>query len=387
MLRRFAFLVAAVAALTVNAVFAGSSWPQSGYDARGTNFNGTEKTLSARNVRSLHVAWSIPGVTAPVASGQAVYGVMYGSNAGAFPGVVVINARTGATTHFFSSRQLGLQTKPADAPQALALWNGRLIVGARGQVLALNPSTGKIYWRVPGGADALVISGKQLFTGKGCQSACGSLVSQSIDLSTGKLLWTHRGNFGHAPVLMGSHLYQVWGEYGGHTSVYDQTSGTLLGTMPIYGEWTGSAGHTYAYVVSARSIPNKHAALKEIGPDGRAQWSINLGRAGDGYLVYAYGTIFTGSYRFSPGMVAINAANGRIRWAADLGQYLHLAAANHLLIATNDQTGQVSVLNAGSGRILRQLTLPNKPYAVSSLAIAGGTIYVSDASGLTAIRP
>jgi hypothetical protein len=251
----------------------------------------------------------------------------------------------------------------------------------------MNPATGKVYWRVPGGADALVVSGRTLFTGKGCQNPCGPLASQGINLSTGKLLWTHPGNAGHAPVLIGGHLYQAWGEYNGNTRVYDPASGRLLATMPIYGEWTGDTHHTYAYVASGQSITGKHASLEEIGPDGRARWSTNLGRAGDGYLVYAYGTIFTGSYRFSPGMVAINAATGRIRWAANLGRYLHLAAANHLLVAANDPTGQVSVLNAGSGRILRQLTLPSKPYAVSGLAIAGGTIYVWDASGLTAIRP
>jgi outer membrane protein assembly factor BamB len=56
------------------------------------------------------------------------------------------------------------------------------------------------------------------------------------------------------------------------------------------------------------------------------------------------------------------------------------------LVAANDQTGRISVLDAGSGKVLRQLTLPNKPYAVTGLAIAGGTIYVTDGSGLVAIR-
>jgi outer membrane protein assembly factor BamB len=86
-------------------------------------------------------------------------------------------------------------------------------------------------------------------------------------------------------------------------------------------------------------------------------------------------------------MVAVNAANGSVRWASNLGRYLHLAAANHLLVAANDQTGQISVLNAGNGRILRQLSLPAKPDAVSDLTIANGTILVTGGSGLTALRP
>ncbi len=385
MLRRLPIFLAVAAALMVNATFAGSSWPQGQHDARGTNFNGSEKMLSARTVRTLHVAWTYPRVTAAVASGSLVYGVFDGNTIGSSPGVVVINAQTGTVTRHFSARQLGLRTQ--DVPRSVAVWNGRLLVSTTRQVLSMNPGTGKVDWRVPGGADALVVSGHTIYTGKGCQNPCGLQASQSIDLSTGKLLWTHAGNFGHVPALIGGHLYQAWGEYNGRTNVYAPTSGRLLGTMPIYGEWTGDAHHTYAYVVTGQSITDKHAALKEIGPDGRARWSTSLGRAGDGYLVYAYSTIYSGSYRFSPGMVAINAANGRIRWAANLGQYLHLAAANHLLVVANDQTGQISVLNAGSGRVLRQLILPDKPHAVSGLTIAGGAIYVTDGSGLTAIRP
>jgi hypothetical protein len=380
-MRRFLSLLAAVAALTVNAAFAGSSWPQGAYDAQGTNFNRAESVLSARTARTLHVAWQYPGIAHVVISGSAVYGVTSGFDAG----IVVINPQTGALTRTIPAKMLG--GKAPEAPLNLAFWNGRLIVSSAYQVVALSPSTGKIFWRVPGGADELVVSGHQLFTGKGCQNVCGTLASQSIDLSTGRLLWSHSGNFGQAPVAIGGHLYQVWGEYNGHTAVYDPSGGSLLATMPIFGSWTGDAHHTYAYVLRGAQPGSSRASLKEIGPDGRARWTTDVGRAGDGNLVYAYGKIFTGSYRFSAGMVAVNASSGKVVWAANLGRYLHLAAANHLVVAANDQTGQISVVDAGSGRVLRQLTLPSRPIAVTGLAIAGGTIYVTDGSGLTAIRP
>jgi outer membrane protein assembly factor BamB len=157
--------------------------------------------------------------------------------------------------------------------------------------------------------------------------------------------------------------------------------------MPIYATWTGDAHHTYATVMKGNAATGPRFSLEEVGPDGRATWSTDIGRAGSAAPVYAYGSLFSGSYRFHPGVVAVNAATGAVRWAANLGRNLHLAAANHLLVVANDQTGQISVLSAGSGKVLRQLTLPTKPYSVSGLAIAGGTIYVTDASGLTAIRP
>lgn len=383
MLRRSAALLATVAALTVNAAFAGSSWPQAGYDAQHTNFNRTEKALSSRSVRTLHVAWSDSGIIDMVAGSSDVYAITAGSNSR----VEVIDAETGAVTRSYPSKAVGLQTSLLRGPMALALWGRRLIVGTTQQVVAMNPSTGRIFWHVPGGANQLVVSGRRLYTGKGCQSVCGALASQSIDIPKGRLEWTHRGNFGGAPSLIGGHLYQTWGEYGGHTSVYDPDTGKLLATMPLYATWTGDVHHTYATVLKENTVTGPRASLQEIGPDGRAIWSTDIGRAGDGAPVYAYGSVFSGSYRFHPGIVAVKATTGTVRWAVNLGRYLHLAAANHLLVAANDQTGQISVLSASSGKVLRQLALPNKPYAVSGLAIAGGTIYVTDASGLTALRP
>lgn len=380
---RFLALLAAIAALTVNVAFAGSPWPQGGYDAQHSNFNRVEAALSAGTLRTLHVAWSTPGIVTMVSGGSDIYAVSRGANSR----LLVINPQTGAIIRSFTAGALGLPASGAGLAQALALWNGEVIVGATKQVLALNPTSGKLLWRVTGGADQLVVSGDTLFTGKGCQNPCGLLASQGINLRTGKLLWTHRGNFGHAPALIGGHLYQSWGESSvGRTSIYNPITGALLARMPAYGTWTGDAGHTFVYSTGGTSPSTARATLKEVGPDGRALWSTDVGRAGDGYLVYAYGTIFTGSYRYSPGMVAVNASNGRVRWADNLGRYLHLAAANHLLVAANDQTGRISVLDAGSGKVLRQLTLPNKPYAVTGLAIAGGTIYVTDGSGLVAIR-
>lgn len=386
-LRYLPLSLAILTALGVNAVFAGSSWPQAGYDAQGTNFNRVEKGLSARTVRSLHVAWTVPGVTAAVASSSAVYSVTPSTSAGGTPGVTVLNPITGAMIRQFSARDLGLQEKVIDAPQTLAVAGSRLIVASSTAVLAMNGSTGKVYWRVQGGADGLVVSGRRLYTGKGCQNACGALVSQGIDIPTGRLLWSHSGNFGHAPAVIGGHLYQTWGEYKGHTSVYDPASGHLLATMPLYATWTGDANHTYAYVTRGQSLSSMRASLREIGPDGRARWTTDVGRAGDGVLVYAYKTVYSGSYRFSPGLVAVNAATGKVRWAANLGRYLHLTAANHLLVAANDQTGQISVLDAGSGKVLRQLSLPSRSSAVSGLMVAGRTIYVTSAAGLTALRP
>lgn len=377
-------LLAAIAALSVHVVFAASSWPQAGYDAQQSNFNRAESVLSAGTVRSLHVAWTFPAIRQAVMSGSAVYAITAGTNSE----ILVVNPQTGNSIESFSPFQLGLTTGASDLPRAIAFWNGKLIVGTARHVLALNPATRKVLWRVTGGADQLVVAGHFLYTGEGCQNPCGPTASEGINLQTGKLMWSHPGDFGHSPVLFGGHLYQSWGDYyRGHTSVYNPTSGRLLATLTAYGTWTGDSRHTFVYTATGKSPATAQAALKRIGPDGSALWTRDLGRVGDGNLVYAYGSLFTGSYRFSPGMVALNAGTGAVRWAANLGQYLHLTAANHLLVAANDQTGQISVLNAGSGKVLRQVILPGKSHAVSGLAIAGGIIYVTDASGLTAIRP
>lgn len=303
--------------------------------------------------------------------------------------MVVINSPDGKLVHRYTPTSLGLKTTTYEDPLTLAYAAGRLVVGAARDVVAINPETGRAYWRVPGGADQVQISGRTVYTGKGCQNVCGALASYAIDLYTGRLRWTHSGNFGQVPVLVAGHLYQTWGEYTGTTHVYDPATGSMLAQLSLNASWTGDANHAYANVLtSGFNTTTPHSWVGEIGSNGRPVWKTDLGKSFPGMPVLAYNTLFVPSYRFHPGVLAVNASNGNVRWGANVGQNLVLIAANHLLFTVQQQKGQVTILDAGTGRILRRFIPAGYVWnGTSGLMVANGTLYVLDGNAIVAYRP
>lgn len=378
-------ILTAVAALGLSGAAAAgpSSWPQSGHDAQSSNFNPDERILSAATVPRVRRVWSRPGVIQAVATESRVYGVTSG---GSGASLLVLDARSGRLIHAYTTRALRLPN--GDTFYGLAYAQGRLVVAATRVVLALNPDSGHVYWRTPGGALGLIVAGDRVYTGKGCQFPCGPTASYALDLRTGRVIWRHPGNFGAPPVLLGGRLYQTWGENRGETRVYDPGSGRLAGRLNLFGWWTGDAGSTYLETTLNPLSSSAQDWLERVDAAGRLSWRVRLGLvAGPDFPVYAYHMLFAASNRFHPGLVGIDAANGKVKWGADLGSGLSLIAANHLVYALHQSTGRVDVLSAADGRDVARLAVgPGSGGGSSGLMVAAGTLYVISGGQLTALR-
>jgi outer membrane protein assembly factor BamB len=131
--------------------------------------------------------------------------------------------------------------------------------------------------------------------------------------------------------------------------------------------------------------------LGRISRTGKPMWKVPLGNLRQFAAttpVLAYNTLYVQSNRFHPGVLAINASTGQIRWGADIGMTTSLVAANHLLFALQ-RNGQIVVLSAETGKLLRAMAVPGAftPDSSTGLMVAGGTLYRLSGNGLTAFRP
>lgn len=381
-----ALCLALVLALGIATADAADSWLVANHDAAATNFNPGEHLLSAATVSRLHVVWRQEGVLSAVATDERVYAIVKAVGSGS--NVAVFDAATGKVLRTFTAANLHLTDRPGDNPQALAYAQGKLVVGASTALLALDPSSGRLWWRTPGGASVLTVKDRTIYTGKGCQnvpSRCGSLASYAVDLTNGRVRWQHPGNGGALPTLVAGRLYQLWGMYMPSTHVYDAASGRLLATLPLTASWTGDVARSYADVTGGPS--GKPDWLGEIGANGKPVWKVSVGHVqGNSRPALAYGTLFLPSNRFHPGVIAVNARNGQVRWGADVGPNVSVAVANHLVYVLHTETGALDILDAASGRGVVHLMIPGY-VGYGSLFVSGGTVYVvSGGAGLIALR-
>lgn len=394
MLRRWAIVLLALtavlpshaAALSIVPTTRPSSWRMLHYDAQGTGFNATERTIGRDTVFRLHPVWTVPKVLQAVAIGRWVFAVVDAARS-----IAVVDAISGKVARTVTLASLHVSAQ--DRVNALAYADGTVIVATSLIVAAVDPQTGREVWSTPGGATTLVVTGATVYTGKYCQSACGAFASYAIDVHTGRVLWRHPGNFSDGPVLVAGRLYQRWFSHGGETRVYDQRSGSLVATLPLNAEWTGDAHNAYAEVLPRQTlagVPRQRLSLVRIDSTGRPVWKADLGLPSASRPVLAYRTLYVASNRFHPGMVAVDARNGKLLWGADIGKDLTLIAANHLVFALHmDSSGRVDVVDAGSGRPVHELDLGRMGFrGVDSMMIAGGTLYLVGAGeGIVALRP
>jgi len=116
-------------------------------------------------------------------------------------------------------------------------------------------------------------------------------------------------------------------------------------------------------------------------------WKADLGRIVAGNPVLAYNTLFLPSNRHHPGVIALNATNGRYLWGADVGPSSSMVVANHLLYVLNDALGRVDIIRASNGVVLRSIKVPGfNNRGATSVMVAGGTLYVLGGNGLVAYK-
>jgi hypothetical protein len=181
-----------------------SSWPLLGHDPQMSSFNPAEHTIGPASVARLHSSWSARYVYQAVATPTRVYAITQGPTADTR--LLVLEARSGRVLHAYSAASLHVTGYPGSVQdtwfQSLAYAGDRLVVGATNDVIAIDPETGRVYWRVRGGAFGLTAQGGVVYTTKRqCQNPCGIAVDSAIALQTGRVLWKHR-NGGQGPMLL-----------------------------------------------------------------------------------------------------------------------------------------------------------------------------------------
>jgi outer membrane protein assembly factor BamB len=367
-----------------------STWEVAGHDAQNTSYNADETALSSTSIARLHQVWTAPLPTAggvAIATDQRVY--LADRLATGWPQVLVLNSTDGQNLLTLTPAMLHLSGSN-DRPETLAHPDDTLIVGALREVVALNPHTGALRWKQPGGATSLTVNASTIYTGKSC--ACTSLTGYAYDLTTGHRLWQHVKTDGSAPSAIDGHLFAMNTTAVGasETNIYDPTTGRLQGTVtvPVL-HWLGDATHAYAFVPALPATPKTSATrgwIGQMGPGGATVWRSDLGAARTGNPVLAGHTLYVPSDRHSPGVVALDARTGHYLWGADVGRSASMAGANGLLYVLNGATGRLSVLNMTTGRELRVITLPAfKGGGAGALQVAGGQVYVMGAKALTAL--
>jgi outer membrane protein assembly factor BamB len=385
-----------------------SIWPALYHDAAATNFNASEHVLGASNVTSLHLAWMAPANTLIVTPDGLFESIDDGTSPqGLFYQVVQTDAATSRSfTRFTYSTEY--MSGPTD-PEPLAWWPGLLVVGGPSApgLKALSLRTDRPIWRHPdvptsssnNGETGLAVTGGLVVTGYDVCMRSGCGVVTAVDVRSGRIVWQHAGNDsgGGDVVVAGGRVYSC-GKVG--TRVYEARTGRLLYTLPWTGLWTGDSKRAYALAEyqGARSLwPMRMIA---VTGSGKLIWSISVGKSELARPVLAYNTLFTVSNRFHPGVMAIDAATGRIRWADNLlepprpfGEVLLIAVANHLLFVMHTETGILDVLDTGTGRPLASIFIRNysvnAPYGpgAAQLVVAGGTVYVTGGGRIRALRP
>jgi outer membrane protein assembly factor BamB len=384
-----------------------SDWPALYHDAAATNFDANERVLSASNVATLHVAWMAPGntlIAAPV-------GLFESINNGPTPqGLYFQVVRTDAATGRSFTR-FGYSTEYMGAPtdqEPLAYWPGLLLVsGDRPGLKVISLRSGRPLWRnqdiisSPGqiGRTDTVLTNGVIYAASSIETQAGPQGTvTAINARTGHVAWQHRGRAGGLDVMVaGSRVYSS-GSTG--TVVYGAVTGKMLYTIPWTGLWTGDAMRSYVladYEGSRYLWPTRMIA---VNGSGKQLWSISVGKVETVRPVLAYDSLFIASNRFHPGVIAVDAATGRIRWAVNfvesprpLGEALLLAAANHLLFVMHTETGTLDVLDTGTGRQLAHIAIHrysvNAPYGpgAAQLVVAGGTVYVTGGGRIRALRP
>ena len=181
-----------------------SSWPLLAHDPQMTGFNSAERIVGPASVARLHAVWSARYVYQALATATRVYAITQGPATDTR--LLVLGARSGRVLHAYSAAAQRVSGYPGSVQdtwfQSLAYAGNRLVVGTTNEVIAIDPETAHVHWRVRGGAFDLTIQGGIVYTTKSpCQNPCGEAADSAIDLQTGRVRWKHP-NRGRGPMLL-----------------------------------------------------------------------------------------------------------------------------------------------------------------------------------------
>jgi len=338
-------------------------WGQTFFDAGHAAFDPKEHVLSAGNVAGVKVLWS-GGAPGGVTAFALDKGVVFAQDqgAGGVPGLVALNAETGAPKWNVTTGNDGkfLSGGIAAARGLVFAGCGLSYDGNPGGVCAYSASSGKQVWHyIPncdcepnGGVSASLAYAKGVvYFGDGGFPSHSDPFVVALDAATGKVLWTHDPG----PNALGSGPIAVSGGF-------------------VYFDCDGSSGGICALNRS----------------DGTPAWSYVTGNSATalsayGGVVYAHVGAYGSSATAS--VVALDGSTGAVLWKhpyGGTGLYASpVAIANGVVYVSaveccNDPA-PVLALRAGTGKRIWSVTPPCT--AASSPSVANGVVYVDAAGG------
>jgi outer membrane protein assembly factor BamB len=351
-----------------DAVRTQANWPQVGYNNARTSYNPLEKVLSVSTVRRLKQEWTFQ--THGIAFGPAVMnGILYAGDGDEY--LYAVNSSNGA---------LVWKTFIGDGGAAWpTVVNGTVYAGSgvdHGYFYALNAATGAIVWKFrPGGGvfnSAVVANGKVYF------GANDGLV-YALDAATGELAWTFpTGNLTTLsdPTVANGKLYIVGGTVNGDTLyALDAATGAQVWTFTTINAFTAPVAANGKIFLGENDFP-VGAFIYALDPaTGANLWTLNLGNQGAvGGMAVAKGVVYADATDGTDGFLALDAATGHKVWGGAMPAGNPIVANGVIYGLGFNRTGQLIVLNASNGKVLKILSTGGNNV---SLAMADGKVYVT----------
>jgi polyvinyl alcohol dehydrogenase (cytochrome) len=449
---RFSASLIAIVAIALSLEVTASAqvdWPQFGQNNSNTAGNHQETAISPTTVVNLKKKWKFTTEGDVSARPAVVDNIAYFPDWGGY--LWAVNGKTGKA--IWGKKLGSYVTNPATGkPFTSLVWaratpavrNGVIYIGlhnAAGYFLAIKASNGKLVWKTrvetvdtyAGVTAAASVNDNTVYvgvTGGGPGTARGSVVA--LETSSGKLLWK---------------TYMVPGGYTGGTvwgsgPVVDSTRGTVFvstgdnytdPTDPAYASCISASGtpascqspENYADAIVALNMNNgtvKWAHRMETwpefpsdsgsdffnlscrsgaagcptpqGPDfdfGSAPQEITYSTGSGSVTILGAGQKSGLYYAFNPDTGALlwqtqvgpGGHSGGIMWgSATDGQRIYVAIANVNKISYAAGTaGSWAALNPANGAILWQVPDPNGAMGTGPVAVANGVVYVTSTAG------
>ncbi|MEU4557548.1 PQQ-binding-like beta-propeller repeat protein [Actinoplanes sp. NPDC023936] len=352
---------------------AATPWNHPGYDAGDSHYNPAESVINEGSVRNLAATWSVrlrdieescSGFSAPLLTG----------------GRVIVTDKRGISSYDATNGRPAWRFDwdfPDDNGTPVLAVSDRLLIAANGdcnsmsdpdgQLTAIDPATGATRWKLETDIpihSVVVDNGVIVISG---WSPSDEDVVIAHRASDGTELWREPGWSSAGVALNGAVLMRKTdgsGQPDGGTSAIGVTRGELRWSR--LENWTAQAAFGNRFYVTDR----RGDLLAVDGTDGAVTWTA-AGKAST--LVATDGRrVYRSSGRH---VEALDARNGRVRWATPLGvEARQPVRAGGLLYAGG------TVLTASRG-------IAAGPMFGGHVIVAGGALYRVDRGTLTAYAP
>jgi len=219
--------------------------------------------------------------------------------------------------------------------------------GERGRVVALNKKTGKLVWANTEIEDGAAYSSPMVATHNGVRQYIALLrrTVVSVDVATGKLLWSHE-----------------------HRNRYNQNA-----TRPVFHD-----GHVF--VASGHKAGGRMLRIAPTGDAVREVWfSEEFDNCHGGVLVLGGHLYGSGCRLYHKGLLCVDFKTGRTVYRAEKLGKVSTTYADGLLYGI-DQEGMVSLVAVSprEARILGQFRIPwgDRDQSLAHPVVCGGRLYI-----------